>query len=186
MNQTVRRILIGLLVLSYVLLIAWAFQDVRVFTRVQIAHFLGWHSGAMPEETEEAIALRYFKPVSKIVPESENIPEYPAYPVFEFHGHLFPSYKKDLFEEMTKNHISMFVDLALLTTTLEKYDALRAGHQSPRLVIFPGLNYDRLDESGDPFQKMADDLEAIAKAHKIKGLKLWKDLGLYRKFDGKL
>ena len=55
--MTLKKALIGAFVLSWLLLLAWAFQDVRVFVRVHIAHFLGWHSGVVPEQTSEAIEL---------------------------------------------------------------------------------------------------------------------------------
>lgn len=185
-RATLKKALIGLFVFSWVLLLAWSFHSVRVFARIQIAHALGWHSGAMPEDAEEIIALQEFQPRAQLIPENPQKPQKPAYPLVEFHGHIFPSYKDDLFQEMTALRTGLFIDLALRTTTVEKYDELRARYPSERLIIFPGLNYDRLNEDGDPFQKMAADLEALARDRAVKGIKLWKDLGIFRKYKGEI
>ena len=184
--MTLKKALIGAFVLSWLLLLAWAFQDVRVFVRVHIAHFLGWHAGVVPEQTSEAIALHEFQPRAQLIRESTDNPQKPAFPVFEFHGHIFPGYEGNLTREMDDLHNPMFVDLALRTTTVEKFDKLREKYPDPRVLIFPGLNYDRLKEDGDPFQKMAADLEALARDRGVKGIKLWKDLGLFREYEGEI
>lgn len=185
MNK-IKKALLIIFGISWALLFVWAFQDVRVFARVKIAQYLGWHSGTVPEQTSEAIALHEFLPRSQLVPESPNKPEKPAYPLFEFHGHIFPGYEGNLIEEMSDLDTAMFVDLALRTTTVEKFDELRTKYPDERILIFPGLNYDRLEEEGDPFQKMARDLEALARDRGVKGIKLWKDLGLFRKYKDEI
>lgn len=179
-----KKIGIGVFVLSWFVLLLLTFSSVRVYLRVQLIHLLGFHSGEMPDEYAETIPVQSFRPEQQLVPVNPEIIEQPAYPVVEIHGHLFGTNQDKLREMMKRSNTRLFIDQALRTNTLEKFKEHRKNFPDEKVLIFAGLNWER---SGPDFAaKMADDLEEIAKDGKIKGIKVWKDFGLYRAPNGKL
>lgn len=183
-NLKLRKAGIILFIISWFVLLLLSFTSVRVFLKVQVFHMLGFHSGEMPDEYSETIALQDFQPVQELVPVDPEIPENPRFPLVEIHGHLFRTSAEELRREMKKSNTRLFVDQALRTNTLEKFRQHRADFPDPDVFIFVGLNW---DHTGPDFaRKMAADLEEIAKTGEIRGVKIWKDFGLYRKPNGKL
>jgi predicted TIM-barrel fold metal-dependent hydrolase len=175
-------------IISWIGLFLWAFPSVRMKVRFAILKTLGYTASLSGEAVPEDISLSEFRPVSMMVPVRENIPEYPRYPVVEFHGHIFPTYTGNLEADLTRCRTALFINLALRTYTLDGYIKLKKKYPETIVLHFPGWNYTRLkkqnNESG--VQQMAADLEALAKAG-IRGVKLWKNLGLMeKKPDGTL
>lgn len=171
--------------ISYIFLILWAFD----FTKYKIISFF-WNFIGIPYEFQDKkytvfLPIQLYNPQSTIKPYKENLIEKPKYPIIEFHGHLFNEKEKDILENLKKNNIKLFINLSLLTTTIEEYKNLENKYSTlkDKMLIFPGLNWKRLEEDNsiNGIKKMAQDLEEIAKEKKIKGIKIWKDFGLMRK-----
>lgn len=181
-RRGLKRSLTAILIISWIALFLWAFPSVRVGVRFAVLNALGFGAALAGKDVPEEIALSEFKPVSVMVPVSETIPEQPRYPVVEFHGHIFPTYTGDLDADLAQCRTALFVNLALRTTTSDGYAKLQQGRPQKTIVHFPGWNYARLKEVNDAsgVAQMASDLEALAKAG-IKGVKLWKNLGLGQK-----
>lgn len=168
---------------SWLLLVLWAMPTFRVGARFAVLNALGFGSGLVGLSIPETIGLQQFQPVSLLVPEDAHELSRPKFPLVEFHGHIFPTYRGNLDEDLRRNRTNLFVNLALRTTTGKAYNELQAKH--PGSLHFPGWNWDRLKEASG-IAKIAADLEDCAKAG-AKGVKLWKDFGLMRKkADGSL
>lgn len=131
------------------------------------------------------VPVQLFRPKSMLVVEKIYLPDRPKFPLVEFHGHSFNISEEELIRQMEKTHTKIFIDLALKTTTLKEYNELQKKYANikERYLIFPGLNWKRLEEQNneDGIRLMAQDLEEIAKNEPIKGIKLWKDFGLMSK-----
>ncbi|MBW7856879.1 MAG: amidohydrolase family protein [Leptonema sp. (in: Bacteria)] len=178
-KSRLKRFAVFLFIGSWILLFIWAFRPVRIGFRYAIFHIIGFSVGLAGFNVPETISLEQFKPTTKMVPVSEHLLTEPKFPVLEFHGHIFPSYKGDLIADMKKCKNPIFVDLAIWTRNINDYNKLKSKYPENKLFHFPAWNYDRLKENNNQtgIQQMADDLEAMAKAG-IKGIKMWKNLGL--------
>lgn len=186
-----KNILISIFILSYIFLVLWSF-DITRFKFIKIFwNLVGFSYDIKQQDYKIYIPVQLYRPESMFVPEKIHIPVKPKFPVIEFHGHLFKTSEDDLIQMMENTNTKIFIDLALRTTTLEDYEQLEQKYKKlkNRLIIFPGLNWNRLKENNNQtgIELMAKDLEEIAKNKSIKGIKLWKDFGLmHRKNDGSL
>jgi len=183
--KILKKIVVLFFVLSYLFLLLWFFD----FTRYKMIGFF-WKVVGFPfdlknQNYQNYVPVQLFRPKSMFIPEKIYIPEKPKFPVIEFHGHSFNLSEEELIEEMKKTQTKVFVDLALRTTTIKEYEELEKKfiNLKERYLIFPGLNWKRLEEQSDEkgIHLMAKDLEEIAKNKSIKGIKLWKDFGMMRK-----
>lgn len=181
-SRRLKRGLIAFVAITWIGLFLWAFPSVRLAVRFAILNALGFGSSLAGHVVPEQIPLSRFQPRSMMVPLTENIPEHPRFPTLEFHGHIFPWYSGDLEADLNKCRTPLFVNLALRTTTAEAYASLLKDRPQKNVLHFPGWNYSRLktENNAAGIAKMAEDLEELAKAG-IKGVKLWKNLGLGQK-----
>jgi len=188
-TKAFRFFLLPLFFLSYVFLLLWAFQGSRLWIRFHTIGLLGFGTHPGMESFEEDLPVSEFHPDTLMVPEAGNtgLLTRPLFDTIEFHGHIFPDTPNDITAGMRENHIRLFIDLALRTSTADDYKTLIAKIQpSDRVRHFPGFNWKRIEEGGDYAHAMARDLEELAKLG-IRGVKLWKNFGLMvRKPDGSL
>lgn len=182
-----RRILLGLFGLSYVGLALWAFPGIRQTIRLHVLSWFGAASTGGPTIAED-VFLSQFRPDSQLKTR-QTIVSHPFIPTVEFHGHLFTSPTsdppEDILTRMDQTQTSVFVNLSLFTSTPHSYQKLVEKQPSKRIFHFVGFNWKRMSEGPDFAQKMASDLEQIAKMGG-RGVKLWKNFGLMQKYEGKL
>ncbi len=134
-------------------------------------------------------SIKDYDPKPVMIPYNESFIEKPRYSFIEFHGHLINIEPERVFREIQKMPILYFIDLSVRVRNLKEYEehSNRFSQILDKLLIFPALNWKRLEEDNSihGIQKMANDLEEIAKNKKIRGIKIWKDFGLlHRKKDG--
>lgn len=182
-------LVVSLISNAVLFLLAWEKTRTLIFT-----YF--WNRWGMPRDISVdpdfvPVPLSLYRPVSMVVPESTQIPEKPRYPVIEFHGHIQSLDASTLEKKMKETGTEYIVELGLSITTLEEYEEFEKKYRSvlSRIFVFPGLNWRRLKEhnSSAGIRLMAEDLEKIVKNKPVKGIKIWKDFGLYhRKEDGSL
>jgi predicted TIM-barrel fold metal-dependent hydrolase len=128
------------------------------------------------------ISVDQFQPRS-ILKSPSHIPQKPAYPVIEFHGHLF-HHDADFSSQMDRTGEKYFVNLAGRTQTPDELKALMQTTGKERVIHFVSFNWNRL--KNDDFEGMARDLEMMADLG-ARGIKLWKNFGLELKdSSGKL
>ncbi|MBE7440399.1 MAG: amidohydrolase family protein [Spirochaetales bacterium] len=169
--RTAFLLLVGL---SYGFLLLWAFQDIRIGIRLKVMEWMGLGRSS-PAFVDEFVPVTDFDPQPVLVQSATELAALP-YPIVEIHGHVFRSTAETLKLGLDELNIEIFVNLALRTTNRKAFEELRVEYSDPRVLHFPGLNFQHLKR--DDFAAIAADLEEIAKAYPVKGIKVWKNFGL--------
>lgn len=180
-----KKILAGIFIASWVILLAWSFQGFRTWVRFSIISLLGFGTREGSMSFPEEIPLGDFYPET-VLRQERHIPEKPMVPTFEFHGHIFTESPDSINKGLEEVHDSYFVDLAVRTTNAKDLVELRKKYNNPKILFFPGVDWSVAGETDDFGPIIAKTVEEMAKTG-IKGLKLWKNFGLHQRTkDGNL
>lgn len=167
----------GLLLLgfSYIFLLLWAFQDIRIGMRLKVMEWMGLGRSSAAS-VDEFVSVADFDPQPVLRQTATKLGALP-YPIVEIHGHVFRASAEDLKSGLDELGIDLFVNLALRTTDRKAFAGLIAEYSDPRVLHFPGLNFRHL--KSDDFAAIASDLNEIVKAYPtVRGIKVWKNFGL--------
>ena len=124
--------------------------------------------------------LQDFKPRSSLDTIDSRKTKFPSMEVIETHGHLgkmFNTNPKEISEKLTEFKIKKFINLSF--THGKDFVSMKKDYSDSRIIHFSTFNWDRLSESNFSELMLNDLQEDIRKG--TKGIKLWKDFGLYRK-----
>jgi hypothetical protein len=101
-------------------------------------------------------------------------------PVIETHGHLgklFSTNPEDVSKKLTEYNIIKFINLSF--TSGEEFIKMKKEYSDPRIIHFSTFNWKRLKEDNS-FELLLQDVKQDIQ-NGSKGIKLWKDFGLYLK-----
>jgi hypothetical protein len=133
------------------------------------------------------LLLRDYKPISMLNVASHDVPK-PKFPLFDFHVHFGPlmagkafgAYDLDRIVPALKE-IGIFgvINLKLMWGKDLEEDMKNAAGYEDFVQTFASVDVSRIDDID--FAAYVDETFRGYKSMGIKGLKMWKDIGLYRK-----
>ncbi len=179
-NKKIKYVLILSLILNILLVLFFVFPKNKIRLEILFYKIISVPTSGTVPDFKSTMLLEEFKPVSVLDNQDKRTSKYNSIPIIETHGHLGKMFKTsptEQSEKFTKYNVKKFINLSF--TTGEDFVNLKKEYNDTRIIHFSTFNWKRLSEENFS-ELMLEDLKLDIK-NGSKGIKLWKDFGLYNK-----